>query len=105
MLIDVFAADPEHGPASREALRDCMEAGGLQACEVVWAEVASGFAESTRASELLDSLGVAFRCSIGLRRSPPLMPSAPIAAPGAVATGSSRTFWSAPMRPGAPTAC
>jgi predicted nucleic acid-binding protein len=60
VLVDIFAADPEHGPSSREALRECMEGGGLLACDIVWAEVASGFSESARAGELLDSLGVAF---------------------------------------------
>lgn len=32
----------------------------MLACEIVWAEVASGFGASDEAAELLDSLGVAF---------------------------------------------
>jgi len=43
VLLDLFLADRTHGSASRAALRDAYDAGGLVACEVVWAEVATFF--------------------------------------------------------------
>ena len=43
VLIDILEPDPEHGPASREALRRCLREGSVVACEVVWAEVATVF--------------------------------------------------------------
>lgn len=60
VLIDVFAADPEFGPRSRDALRACIAEGGLIACEVVWAEVAAGFDDPSRARAALERLGVRF---------------------------------------------
>lgn len=41
-------------------MRTCMEEGSIVACEVVWAEVATGFADRKAVTGLLDSLGVAF---------------------------------------------
>jgi predicted nucleic acid-binding protein len=41
-------------------MRVCIEEGSIVACEVVWAEVATGFADSDAVVALLDSLGVAF---------------------------------------------
>jgi predicted nucleic acid-binding protein len=60
VLIDVFAADPQFGPRSRDALRACIAEGGLIACEVVWAEVAAGFDDRAGASTALERLGVRF---------------------------------------------
>jgi predicted nucleic acid-binding protein len=58
VLIDVFAADTEFGPASQEALRRCIAEGSLVACDVVWAEVAAGFDDPLAASRALSRLGV-----------------------------------------------
>jgi predicted nucleic acid-binding protein len=60
VLLDVFLADREHGRASRNALRKAYDAGGLVACEVVWAEVATFFPGGQAADEALERLGVRF---------------------------------------------
>lgn len=60
VLLDVFAADVRFGERSREALRSCAAAGGLIACEVVWAEIAGAFASPTTADERLRGIGVSF---------------------------------------------
>jgi predicted nucleic acid-binding protein len=60
VLLDVFSADPTFGPASREGLRRALLAGGLVACDVVWAEVAAGFATPADADSAMDRLGVRF---------------------------------------------
>jgi predicted nucleic acid-binding protein len=60
VLLDVFAADARHGPASRDALRRCWAEGSLIACEVVWAEVAAAFADATAATRALGGLEVAY---------------------------------------------
>ena len=60
VLIDVFAADAEFGPASRRAIRDGIAQGGLVACEAIWAEVSAAFPSSEAARAALDALGVTF---------------------------------------------
>lgn len=60
VLLDVFLADREHGRASKTALRKAYDAGGLVACEVVWAEVATFFPEGQAAEEAMERLGVRF---------------------------------------------
>lgn len=41
-------------------MRACIEEGSIVACEVVWTEVATGFADRDAVAGLLDSLGIAF---------------------------------------------
>ena len=60
ILLDVFLADPRHGPASRDALRRCRAEGSLVACEVVWAEVAAAFGSTEAAGNALGGLEVTF---------------------------------------------
>lgn len=60
VLIDVFAADPEFGPRSREQLRRCLQEGGLVASDVVWAEVTAGFRDPKDAEDTMMRLGVYF---------------------------------------------
>ena len=61
IIIDVLEPDPEHGPASREALRRCLREGSMVACDVVWAEVATAFGHAqTRAIEALREIGIAY---------------------------------------------
>lgn len=60
VLLDVFGADPDFGEASRDALRACLAHGSLVACDVVWAETATSFADERRAAAALDRLGVSF---------------------------------------------
>ena len=60
ILLDVFLADPVHGPASREAMRSARAEGSLVACEIVWAEVAPSFPSGDAATGALDRLHVGF---------------------------------------------
>ncbi len=60
VLLDVFGADPQFGPASAAALRDCLEAGRAIACEVVWAETSASFATAAEADSALRVLRVDF---------------------------------------------
>jgi predicted nucleic acid-binding protein len=56
----VLGADKDFGPASREALRDCLRDGKVIACDVVWAETAAWFPTERQAHATLDGLGIAF---------------------------------------------
>lgn len=60
VLLDVFAADPTFGPASRDALRASLRDGRLVACEIVWGEVAGVFPSADEARKHLTELGVEF---------------------------------------------
>lgn len=60
VLLDVFGADPQFGPASAVALRECLEAGQVIACEVVWAETGASFATAAEADSALRGLRVDF---------------------------------------------
>lgn len=60
VLLDVLGADPEHGEASREALRAAYRTGALVACDVVWAEVRAHFPSDEPFRSALDLLGIAF---------------------------------------------
>jgi predicted nucleic acid-binding protein len=60
VLLDVFAADPEFGPRSADALRSCFAQGGLIACEAVWAETAASLGASADAEAAFASLRIAF---------------------------------------------
>lgn len=59
VLLDVFLADPIHGPSSASALRRALREGPLVACAPVWAEVTSAFPEQA-GQEVLERLGVQF---------------------------------------------
>ena len=58
VLIDIFRPDPEFGPLSADALRKASAAGGLIACDVVWAEVAVGFDDHASVERAMDVLGI-----------------------------------------------
>lgn len=60
VLLDVFLADRTHGRASQAALREAYDAGGLVACEVVSAEVATFFPAGEAAEAAMERLGVRF---------------------------------------------
>ena len=60
VLLDVLAADPEHGERSREALRTAFGSGALVACDVVWAEVRAHFADDDDCAEVFARLGIRF---------------------------------------------
>jgi predicted nucleic acid-binding protein len=60
VLLDVFGADPAFGPASKTAIRQAIDEGGLVACEVVWAELGGAFASSEALVEAMGRLGATF---------------------------------------------
>lgn len=60
VLLDVLTADPRFGSASRSALAQCLQEGGLIACEVVWAETAAAFRSRRAFSRTVETLGLAF---------------------------------------------
>jgi predicted nucleic acid-binding protein len=61
IMIDLLEPDPQHGPASREALRRCLREGSMVACDVVWAEVATVFGHAqARAVDALREIGIAY---------------------------------------------
>jgi predicted nucleic acid-binding protein len=60
VLLDVFGADPKFGPSSATALGACLDAGGVIACEVVWAETGASFATNEGAETALRTLRVDF---------------------------------------------
>lgn len=60
VLLDVFGADAEHGPASRAALEQALRAGRVVACEVVYAEVAGAFPSRDAARAALQTLQAEF---------------------------------------------
>jgi len=62
VLLDVFGADPIYGARSAQALRDCIAAGSLIACDVVWAETSASFARPKEAEAALARLRIDF-CS------------------------------------------
>lgn len=60
VLLDVFGGDPGFGASSAEALRKCIAQGAIVACEVVWAEAAAVFGDSTRFMSAMATLGITF---------------------------------------------
>ena len=61
ILIDILEPDPDHGPASRDALKRCMREGALVCCEVVWAEMATAYSSKVdKLTDALDRLGIGF---------------------------------------------
>ncbi|MBI3746466.1 MAG: PIN domain-containing protein [Chloroflexi bacterium] len=60
VLLDVFTADAERGRGSHAALTRCLREGSLVACEVVWAELASGFRDEDVLLVDMERLGVTF---------------------------------------------
>jgi predicted nucleic acid-binding protein len=60
VLLDVLRGDDSFGAGSRRALRRCAADGGLIACEVVWAELASQFQDNIACSQAMDQFGVVF---------------------------------------------
>jgi len=60
VLLDVFLADPEYGPASQRALRASALQGRLVACDVVWAETGAAFPDADGAEAAFTRLGLEF---------------------------------------------
>lgn len=60
VLIDVFGADPRFGAESAKALRQCLNAGAVVVCDVVWSETRAAFPNDERFSQAMGVLEVAF---------------------------------------------
>ncbi len=60
ILLDVFGADRRFGADSSEALRSCMNAGAIVACEVVWAETATAFPLVSAFRRAMHALSISF---------------------------------------------
>lgn len=60
VLLDIFGADPIFGTSSAAALRECIAAGGVIACEAVWAETGASFPEPKAAEAAFARLRVDF---------------------------------------------
>ena len=60
ILLDVLAADPDFGIASKEAVRNALAWGKLVACEIVWAEVGAFFPSQDDALDAFQNLGVEY---------------------------------------------
>lgn len=58
VLLDVLTADPAFGGRSLAALRACLGAGPLIACDVVWAELVAAFETPEAADRVLDAIPV-----------------------------------------------
>jgi predicted nucleic acid-binding protein len=57
ILVDVLEPDQKHGKRSLDLLKQAMREGSVVACEVVWAEVATAYAE--KMAEVVDGLSQA----------------------------------------------
>ena len=60
VLIDVLTGDERHGARSADALRDAAVMGRLVACDIVWAEVTSWYADRSAIEGALQTLGITF---------------------------------------------
>ena len=61
ILIDILEPDPLYGPASKDALKRCLQQGAVVACEVVWAEVAVTYGHAmTGLFEALNRINLKF---------------------------------------------
>ena len=60
ILIDIFTNDKKFGKASAKALRDCMQAGALEICDIVLAETATIFPDKKMLDHALKTLPVGF---------------------------------------------
>jgi predicted nucleic acid-binding protein len=60
VLVDIFGANQRFGPLSAHGLRECLGEGALVACEVVWAEAATAFANVEGFRRAMAELPVTF---------------------------------------------
>ena len=60
ILFDILLPDPRYGPASSTLLREKLDSGVIIACDVVWAEVRTGFAKDDAFDEAIAKLGIQF---------------------------------------------
>ena len=61
IIIDILEPDPVFGPASRAALKSCFQDGSVIACEVVWAGVATAYANKIEeAVDVMSRIGIEY---------------------------------------------
>ena len=60
VLVDVFQADPQYGPASLVALAKCLSEGKLVTSDVVWAELRAIIQSPELFTKLTTELGLEF---------------------------------------------
>ena len=60
ILVDVFKADANFGPASANLVRQCLSEGAIVACDVVWAETATIFDRDAVLLHAMAALNVGF---------------------------------------------
>jgi len=60
VLLDVFGADPHHGPASSATLNRALQEGNVVACEVVWAETRALFPSEALFIQAMQAIGIGF---------------------------------------------
>ncbi len=56
VLVDIFLADPSHGPLSLERLQEARKQGAIVICNVVYAELVHGFESRAALDATLDRL-------------------------------------------------
>ena len=56
VLVDIFLADPSHGPLSLEWLQEARKQGAIVICNVVYAELVHGFESRAALDATLDRL-------------------------------------------------
>jgi predicted nucleic acid-binding protein len=60
VLIDILGADPQFGPPSLAAAKQCRADGILVACDLVWAEVVAAFADVAKTEGSLARIPVEY---------------------------------------------
>ncbi len=60
VLLDIFGADPQFGPASAQAVRRCLAEGVVVAGALVWVETAVGFPNEEVFRQMMKTLDVRF---------------------------------------------
>ena len=59
VLLDIFIPSDEHGPQSRDWLRDAYDAGAVIVCDVVYAELVPSFGDRASLDDALREIGAA----------------------------------------------
>ena len=61
IIIDILEPDPVFGPASKAALKSCIQDGSVIACEVVWAEVTTAYGSKIKeAVNVMNRIGIEY---------------------------------------------
>lgn len=66
VLLDIFSADVNYGPQSKQWLRDALGKGDLIVCDIVYAELVPAFGDQAALDSALQNINVKYS-SIGKR--------------------------------------